>query len=179
MAVKFIDPENCLVFLPNDVDGLAITDPSNKRSKKIITREKTPYLSTKKTDQEKEEEKERLLKLASSLRLPEFGSKMEQFAESLESVNRRNMCNSDPELNSEPQLKTFTVASHNKGLREDKIGKTDKSAGNLSGAFHQSRRKTRSENKTARAFSVTPLKDKPRMQSKEMSKRNNAIQSQS
>lgn len=67
-----------MVYLPNDVDGLALPDPSSYKSQKIIAREKTPYISQSKYDQDHPEELERMIILASSVRNPTFTSAKKQ-----------------------------------------------------------------------------------------------------
>ncbi len=47
-SVKFVSNDKCEIFLPVDVDGIAVHDPSNPKSKKILTRQRTPFTKEKK-----------------------------------------------------------------------------------------------------------------------------------
>ena len=47
-SVKFVSDDKCEIFLPVDVDGIAVHDPSNPKSKKILTRQRTPFTKEKK-----------------------------------------------------------------------------------------------------------------------------------
>lgn len=47
-SVKFVSDDKCEIFLPDDVDGIAVHDPSNPKSKKILTRQRTPFTKEKK-----------------------------------------------------------------------------------------------------------------------------------
>lgn len=47
LKVKFYDDKSCVVFLPDDIDGLTIFNPDNPKSRRILTREKTPFGSSK------------------------------------------------------------------------------------------------------------------------------------
>lgn len=44
MKVKFLSDDQCEVYIHNDLDGVALADPHNQKSRKIITREKTPFI---------------------------------------------------------------------------------------------------------------------------------------
>lgn len=98
VTVKFVDDENCYVYLPDNVDGLALPDPSSYKSQKIITREKTPYISQSKFDIEHEDELERRLMIASSVRNPAFTSSKKELYRLGDQIN-----GSDPAISSERQ----------------------------------------------------------------------------
>lgn len=87
MAVRFIDDKSCMVFLPKDVDGLALTEPENQRSTRIVAREKTPYFSKAKRRSSEDSEEYLDDPLLSNTRMQNIFSQKKPFSNSTE-VNR-------------------------------------------------------------------------------------------
>lgn len=51
VTVRFIDENQCMVYLPKDVEGLAIMEPDSHKNLRIVAREKTPYFSKAKREE--------------------------------------------------------------------------------------------------------------------------------
>jgi hypothetical protein len=73
--VKFLGRDTCEIYLPNDVDGLTVYDPEHPKSKKILCREKTPYVSQKKNSIMAEEEPAEVY----NIKPPSFGQNIVPF----------------------------------------------------------------------------------------------------
>lgn len=75
VSVRFVDQDKCVVFLPKDVDGLALYGPESSKNPRILARERTPYISKGKKENGLVSEDEEVQKPFTNLRIPNFQTK--------------------------------------------------------------------------------------------------------
>jgi hypothetical protein len=73
-----------MVFLPKDVEGLALIEPESNKHLRIVAREKTPYFSKAKKDDSNQSDEESQQRRASMVAIPNFMSLRKPFSTSSE-----------------------------------------------------------------------------------------------
>lgn len=107
MAVRFIDERNCMVYLPKDVEGLALIDPESNRNPRIVTREKTPYFSKAKNDNRSLNKEENLDKDLKNIEVPQFSQQKKPFSTKNEISSEQNMLQLSRKLVHESDSRSF------------------------------------------------------------------------
>jgi hypothetical protein len=78
-----------MVYLPKDVDGLAIIEPESNKNPRIVAREKTPYFSKAKNDDSKDSEDEMAKEKVNLVKIPTFFSHKKPFSNTTEGNQSR------------------------------------------------------------------------------------------
>jgi hypothetical protein len=80
-----------MVYLPKDVDGLAIIEPEGTRNPRIVTREKTPYFSRAKNDNRSLTKEDDPEKKFANIEIPQFSLQKQPFSSKSNANQEQNM----------------------------------------------------------------------------------------